>query len=365
VSKAFTKESDADDDDGPELAPLPGGSRNLITPEGWQALQDELKNLLRVERPKVVETVSWAAGNGDRSENGDYIYGKRRLREIDRRIRFLTKRLEIAQIVDPALQKNRDQVFFGARVTYADGGGEERVVRIVGVDETARDSQGARGRSGRGAHAQGRRDAGNPGDRVSGLSRQSRLDARQRAREGRRIVGGAREDERPLDARDRVEGFGARFGGPAAGDHQRARDRLDPALEIRAYAGRETLARVGQREQAERADATAGAEFLVDRAAHFGEARARFLGVARRDRAQRGEHVAFEPRIGFRQRGIGHLGFAAGEEVIKAAFTQTGRRGDVGQCRRRVAALAEQLGELGQKVGAFGEDAGHRLIGKV
>jgi transcription elongation factor GreB len=138
MSKAFTKESESDDDDGPELAPLPGGSRNLITPEGWQALQDELKNLLRVERPKVVETVSWAAGNGDRSENGDYIFGKRRLREIDRRIRFLTKRLEIAQIVDPALQKNRAQVFFGARVTYADEGGEERVVRIVGVDETAR-----------------------------------------------------------------------------------------------------------------------------------------------------------------------------------------------------------------------------------
>lgn len=138
MSKAFTKESDADDDDGPEVAPLPGGSRNLITPEGWQALQDELKHLLRVERPKVVETVSWAAGNGDRSENGDYIYGKRRLREIDRRIRFLTKRLEIAQVVDPALQKNRDQVFFGARVTYADGDGEERTVRIVGADETTR-----------------------------------------------------------------------------------------------------------------------------------------------------------------------------------------------------------------------------------
>jgi transcription elongation factor GreB len=138
VSKAFTKESDAGDDDGPDMPPLPGGSRNLITPEGWQALQDELKNLLRVERPKIVETVSWAAGNGDRSENGDYIYGKRRLREIDRRVRFLTERLEIAEIVDPALQKNREQVFFGARVTYLDGDGAERVVRIVGVDETAR-----------------------------------------------------------------------------------------------------------------------------------------------------------------------------------------------------------------------------------
>jgi transcription elongation factor GreB len=137
MSKAFTKENDdADDDDGPELPPLPGGARNLITPEGWQKLQDELKHLLRVERPKVVETVSWAAGNGDRSENGDYIYGKRRLREIDRRIRYLTKRLEIAEIVDPARQTNREQVFFGARVTYADGEGDERKVRLVGVDET-------------------------------------------------------------------------------------------------------------------------------------------------------------------------------------------------------------------------------------
>jgi transcription elongation factor GreB len=138
VSKAFTKESDSAAADGPDMPPLPGGSRNLITPEGWQALQDELRHLLRVERPRIVETVSWAAGNGDRSENGDYIYGKRRLREIDRRVRFLTKRLEIAEIVDPALQKNRAQVFFGARVTYADGGGEERTVRLVGVDETTR-----------------------------------------------------------------------------------------------------------------------------------------------------------------------------------------------------------------------------------
>ncbi len=137
MSKAFTKENDdADDDDGPEPAPLPGGSRNLMTPAGWQKMQDELKHLLRVERPKVVETVSWAAGNGDRSENGDYIYGKRRLREIDRRIRYLTKRLEIAEIVDPARQTNHAQVFFGARVTYADGEGEERKVRLVGVDET-------------------------------------------------------------------------------------------------------------------------------------------------------------------------------------------------------------------------------------
>jgi len=141
MSKAFTKESDGADD-GPEdgevaVAPLPPGTRNYITPAGWQRLQDELKRLLRVDRPKVVETVSWAAGNGDRSENGDYIYGKRRLREIDRRIRHLTKRLEIAEIVDPGRQKSRDRVYFGARVTFANARDEERTVRIVGVDETA------------------------------------------------------------------------------------------------------------------------------------------------------------------------------------------------------------------------------------
>ena len=98
-------------------------------------MQDELRQLLRVERPKVVETVAWAAGNGDRSENGDYIYGKRRLREIDRRIRFLTKRLENAEVVDPRRQRRRDQVFFGATVTYANGDGAETTVTIVGVDE--------------------------------------------------------------------------------------------------------------------------------------------------------------------------------------------------------------------------------------
>ncbi len=140
MSKAFTKESDQED--GPEdnaLPPLPPGTRNYITPAGWQRLQDELRNLLRVERPKVVETVSWAAGNGDRSENGDYIYGKRRLREIDRRIRFLTKRLEIAEIVDPKLQKNRSQVYFGATVTFVNGRDETKTVRIVGIDETRGD----------------------------------------------------------------------------------------------------------------------------------------------------------------------------------------------------------------------------------
>ena len=99
---------------------MPAGTKNYITPRGFQAMRDELRQLRRVERPKVVEVVSWAAGNGDRSENGDYLYGKKRLREIDRRIRFLLKRLEIAEVVDPAQQKNHDQVFFGATVTYAD-----------------------------------------------------------------------------------------------------------------------------------------------------------------------------------------------------------------------------------------------------
>ena len=102
---------------------------------GLVRLQAELKHLRSVERPKVVETVAWAAGNGDRSENGDYIYGKKRLREIDRRMRFLMKRLQIAEVVDQSQQKNRDQVFFGATVTYASKAGDEKTIRIVGVDE--------------------------------------------------------------------------------------------------------------------------------------------------------------------------------------------------------------------------------------
>ena len=137
MSKAFTKETDDDGDDDLPDAPdaLPTGVKNYITPQGHAGLQEELRQLRRVERPKVVETVSWAAGNGDRSENGDYIYGKRRLREIDRRIRFLIKRLEIAEVVDPVRQTRRDQVFFGATVTYIDAREEERTIRIVGVDE--------------------------------------------------------------------------------------------------------------------------------------------------------------------------------------------------------------------------------------
>ncbi len=126
----------SDDSDGEEdLAPLPAGSPNYMTPAGFRRLDEELKQLSRVERPKIVEVVSWAAGNGDRSENGDYIYGKRRLREIDRRIRFLRKRLEASKVVDPAQQTNRDKVFFGATVTYATAQGDEFSVKIVGVDE--------------------------------------------------------------------------------------------------------------------------------------------------------------------------------------------------------------------------------------
>ena len=134
MSKAFTRETDRDDsDDLPDEAPPPGG-KNYMTPRGHRALEDELRRLVRDDRPKVVEVVSWAAGNGDRSENGDYIYGKKRLREIDRRIRYLTKRLESAEVVDPARQTRRDQVFFGATVTYAGPRGEHTVT-IVGVDE--------------------------------------------------------------------------------------------------------------------------------------------------------------------------------------------------------------------------------------
>jgi transcription elongation factor GreB len=135
MSKAFVKESDAEEDRGQEPSALPVGFKNYMTPQGHRRLQEELRKLLRVERPKVVDVVSWAAGNGDRSENGDYIYGKRRLREIDRRIRFLSKRLEIAQVVDPGQQKNLDQVFFGATVTYSHERGTERTITIVGVDE--------------------------------------------------------------------------------------------------------------------------------------------------------------------------------------------------------------------------------------
>ncbi|ARP82359.1 transcription elongation factor GreB [Bordetella genomosp. 9] len=136
MNKAFVKESDQDeDDDIPQAQALPPGTRNYITPQGYARLRDELTHLMNVERPSVVQVVSWAASNGDRSENGDYLYGKKRLREIDRRMRFLTRRLDIAEVVDPAVQPNRDQVFFGARVLYLDKAGQEHEVTIVGVDE--------------------------------------------------------------------------------------------------------------------------------------------------------------------------------------------------------------------------------------
>jgi len=140
MSKAFTREADPsdDDDDGGDVsAPsLPAGSKNYITVQGYQRLRAELLHLIDQVRPKVVEVVHWAASNGDRSENGDYIYGKKRLREIDRRIRFLTKRLDIAEVTDPSLHHGSDQVFFGATVTYANANGDERTVTIKGIDES-------------------------------------------------------------------------------------------------------------------------------------------------------------------------------------------------------------------------------------
>jgi transcription elongation factor GreB len=134
MSKAFTKESDADEDE--PVQPLRVvGAKNYITPAGYARLRDELLRLIDDDRPKVVETVHWAASNGDRSENGDYIYGKKRLREIDRRIRFLTQRLEIAEIVDPSVHHGKTQVFFGGTVTYEDTAGAATTITILGIDE--------------------------------------------------------------------------------------------------------------------------------------------------------------------------------------------------------------------------------------
>jgi transcription elongation factor GreB len=138
VSQALTRETNADamdDGEDPSLPPLPAGSRNYITPKGYADLRAELFTLMDDERPKVVEIVHWAASNGDRSENGDYIYGKKRLREIDRRLRFLTKRLEIAEVTDPSVHHGKDQIFFGATVTYVEENGDERTVTIRGIDE--------------------------------------------------------------------------------------------------------------------------------------------------------------------------------------------------------------------------------------
>ncbi len=141
MNKAFTRESEDEDEDGdaPEDAsPLPAGSRNYMTPAGFARLKGELDRLVGRERPELVATIAWAAGNGDRSENGDYIYGKKRLREVDRRIRFLIKRLDAAEVVDPQSRRDDDEsdrVFFGATVTVRNARDEQRTVSIVGVDE--------------------------------------------------------------------------------------------------------------------------------------------------------------------------------------------------------------------------------------
>ena len=137
MNKAFVKESDNDDDEEAlALAQaIPAGAKNYITPAGYQRIKDELLQLIDVERPEVVKVVHWAASNGDRSENGDYIYGKRRLRQIDGRIRFLTKRMDSAAVVDPSLHHGNDQIFFGATVTYSNAAGKEHTVTIVGIDE--------------------------------------------------------------------------------------------------------------------------------------------------------------------------------------------------------------------------------------
>ena len=140
MSKAFTREPDAadDDDDIEAVSPLPAGARNYMTPGGFARLSGELEHLVHKERPELVVTVAWAAGNGDRSENGDYIYGKKRLREIDRRVRYLIKRLDAAEVVDPAAPRDEEQVgqvFFGATVAICNARGEARTVAIVGIDE--------------------------------------------------------------------------------------------------------------------------------------------------------------------------------------------------------------------------------------
>lgn len=137
MNKAFVKESDAPDDDENDvgLPALPAGSKNYMTPAGYAQLDAEFNHLWKTERPRLVDTIAWAASNGDRSENGDYLYGKKRLREVDRRIRFLSKRLEHAEVVDPATREDTDQVFFGATVTIADADGSESTYAIVGIDE--------------------------------------------------------------------------------------------------------------------------------------------------------------------------------------------------------------------------------------
>ncbi|GAA4016564.1 transcription elongation factor GreB [Actimicrobium antarcticum] len=136
MNKAFVREADGDEDDDEVALPaIPAGTRNYMTPAGFQRMKSELLKLIDVDRPEVVQIVSWAASNGDRSENGDYIYGKRRLRQIDGRIRFLTKRLDFAEVVEPSVQFGNAQIFFGATVRYENHAGEEHTVTIVGIDE--------------------------------------------------------------------------------------------------------------------------------------------------------------------------------------------------------------------------------------
>lgn len=136
MNKAFTKETDQEEDALPAELKVPVGSKNYMTPGGHRRMRDELYQLVHKERPELTQLINWAASNGDRSENGDYIYGKRRLREIDRRIRFLTKRLENAEVVDPQIRESTDQIFFSATVTYAREDGREETIAIVGIDET-------------------------------------------------------------------------------------------------------------------------------------------------------------------------------------------------------------------------------------
>jgi len=140
MSKAFTREGEGDGEDDHDIPDtLPQDLKNYMTPKGVAALQAEIKQLQEVERPKIVEIVAWAAGNGDRSENGDYIYGKKRLREIDRRARYISKRLSSAEVVDPARQQGLGQIFFGATVTYIGADDVEHTITIVGVDEADAD----------------------------------------------------------------------------------------------------------------------------------------------------------------------------------------------------------------------------------
>jgi transcription elongation factor GreB len=141
MNKAFTRETDSDDESDEVAAAGVPVAKNYMTPQGYARMRAELMRLIDHERPQVVEVVHWAASNGDRSENGDYIYGKKRLREIDRRIRFLTGRIELAEVTDPSVHHGGDQVFFGATVTYAQESGQERTVTILGIDE-ADSSQG-------------------------------------------------------------------------------------------------------------------------------------------------------------------------------------------------------------------------------